>query len=124
MSFCNKPQSHTPHGEFLFHLLDIAFQFSSGNLKVGLNFVNVVLQFSPEFLKFVCEGEFEVFFGDQTFIEVGLPFGEDFGLVLGHAGAGQAFDEVMGVEGEGLSLYGAQNSGWGGGVQARVALSW
>ena len=30
-------------GEFLFHFLDVAFQFSSGNLKVGLDFVNVVL---------------------------------------------------------------------------------
>ena len=66
----------------MFHLLDVAFQFSSGNLKVGLDFVNVVLQFGPEFLKFVVECKFKVFFSDQTFIEIGLSFGEDFGLVL------------------------------------------
>ena len=58
----------------------------------------------------------------QAFIKVGLPIGEDFGLVLGHAGAGQALYEGVGVEGGGLSLHGAQNSAWGGGLQARVAL--
>ena len=30
----------------------------------------------------MVEGELEVFFGDQTFIEIGLPFGENFGLIL------------------------------------------
>ena len=43
----------------------------------------------------MCEGEFKVFFGDQAFIKVGLPIGEDFVLVLGHAGAGQAFETAM-----------------------------
>ena len=75
----------------------------------------------PEFLKFVFEGELEVFFGDQTFIQIGLPIGEDFGLVLGHAGLGQAFNEGMSVEVDGLSLHGARNSAWGGGLQAGVA---
>ena len=42
-----------------------------------------------------------------------MPIGEDFGLVLGHAGFSQALDEGVGVEGDGLSLHGAQNSGWG-----------
>ena len=49
-------------GQFLFHFLDVAFQFSFGHLKfgpdglkVGLNFVNVMLQLGPEFLKFVVE---------------------------------------------------------------------
>ena len=65
----------------------------------------------------MCEGEFKVFFGDQTFIEVGLSFGKDFGLILGHADSGQAFNEGVGVEGEGLSLHGAQDSGWGGGCK-------
>ena len=65
----------------------------------------------------MAKGEFEVFFGDQTFVKVGSPFGEDFGLVRGHAGAGQALDEGVGVEGGGLSLHGAQNSGWGGGCK-------
>ena len=64
-----------------------------------------------------------MFFSDQAFIEVGLPIGEDFSLILGHAGAGQALDEGVGVEGGGLSLHGAQNSGWGRGLQAGVALS-
>ena len=57
------------------------------------------------------EGELEVIFGDQAFIEVGLPIGEDFGLVLGHTGPRQALDEGVSVEGDSLSLYGAQNSG-------------
>ena len=65
-----------------------------------------------------------MFFGDQPFIKVGLPFGEDFGLVLGHADLSQAFDEGVGVESGGLRLHGAQNSGLGGGLQAAVALSW
>ena len=65
---------------------------------------------------------FNVFFGNQAFIEVGLPIGDDFGLVFGHAGPGQAFDEGVGVEG-GLRLHGAQNSGWGGRLQVDVALS-
>ena len=56
------------------------------------------------------EGEFEVFFSDQSFVEVGLPIGEDFSLILGHTDAGQALDEGVGVEG-GLRLHGAQNSG-------------
>ena len=43
-------------------------------------------------------------------------------LVLGHAGFSQAFDEGVGVEG-GLRLHGAQNSGWGRGLQVGVALS-
>ena len=55
----------------------------------------------------MVEGEFEVFFGDQAFIKVRLSIGEGFGLVFGHAGAGQALDEGVGVEGEGLSLHGA-----------------
>ena len=38
-------------GQFLFHLLDVAFQFSSGDLKIGLDFVNIVLQFGPDLLK-------------------------------------------------------------------------
>ena len=71
-----------------------------------------MFQFGPEFLKFVFEGEFEVFFSERAFIEVGLSFGEDFGLILGHAGAGQAFDEGVGVEG-GLRLHEGHNSGWG-----------
>ena len=62
----------------------------------------------------MCEGEFEVFFGDQALVKVGLPSGKDFGLIFGQAGLGQALDEGMGVEGGGLSLYGAQNSAWGG----------
>ena len=70
----------------------------------------------------MCEGELEVFFGDQAFVEVGLPSGEDFGLVLGHAGLGQALDEGVGIEG-GLRLHGAQNSARGGGLQVGVALS-
>ena len=117
-------------GQFLFHLLDVAFQFSFGDLKfgpdclkVGLDFVNVMFQFGPKFLKFVVKGELEVFFDDQAFIKVGLPIGEDFGLVLGHAGPSQALDEGVGVEGDGLRLHGSQNSGWGGGAQAGVALS-
>ena len=57
------------------------------------------------------EGELKVFFGDQAFIEVGLPIGDDFGLVFGHAGFSQALDEGVGVEGDGLSLHGAQNNG-------------
>ena len=40
-----------------------------------------------------------MFFDDQTFVKVGLPIGEDFGLVLGHAGLGQALDEGVGVKG-------------------------
>ena len=71
----------------------------------------------------MCEGKFKVFFGDQAFIKVGLLIGEDFGLVLGHAGFSQAFDEGVGVESDGLSLHGAQNSGWCGGLQASVVLS-
>ena len=59
---------------------------------------------------------FEVCFSDQAFIEVGLPFGEDFGLSLGHANAGQSFDEVVGVEGDGFCLHSVQNSGWHGGL--------
>ena len=98
------------------------FQFGLDLLKVGLDLLNVMFQFGPEFLKFVAEGELEVFFGDQPFIEVGMPIGEDFGLVLGHAGAGQAFDEGVGVEG-GLRLHERQNRGWVGGVQVGVALS-
>ena len=47
----------------------------------------------------MCEGELEVFFGNQALIKVGLPIGEDFGLVLGHAGLGQALDEGVGIEG-------------------------
>ena len=50
-----------------------------------------MLQFSSDFLKFVYEGELEVFFGDQAFMEVGLPMSKDLGLILGHAGLGQAF---------------------------------
>ena len=60
------------------------------------------------------EGEFKVFFGDQAFIEIGLSFGENFGLGFGHARPSQALDEGVGVEGDGLSLHGKQNSGWGG----------
>ena len=78
----------------------------------------------------MVEGKCEVFFGDQAFIEVGLPIGEDFGLVFGHAGLSQALDEGVGVldegagvEGEGLNLHEAQNSGWGGRLQVGVALS-
>ena len=82
-----------------------------------------MLQFGPEFLKFVFEGELEVFLGDQAFIEVSLPIGEDFGLVLGHAGTSQVLDKGVGIEGGGLSLHRAQNSGWGGGLQVGVALS-
>ena len=67
-------------------------------------------------------GELEVFFGDQPLIKVGLPIGEDFGLVLGHASLGQALDEGVGVEG-GLRLHERQNSGWGGRMQAGLALS-
>ena len=47
----------------------------------------------PEFLKFMFEGEFEVFFSDQTFMKVGLSFGKDFGLVFGHTRSGQVLDE-------------------------------
>ena len=67
------------------------------------------------------EGEFEVFPGDQAFIEVGLPFGEDCGLVLGHAGPGQALDKGMSVEGDGLCFHKTQDNGRGGGLQAGVA---
>ena len=70
-----------------------------------------MLQFCPEFLKLVVEGELKVFLGNQAFVKVGLPIGEHFGLVLGHAGLSQAFNEGVGVEGAGLSLYGARNSG-------------
>ena len=56
------------------------------------------------------EREFEVFFGDQAFVEVGLSLGEDFRLGFGHARSGQALDEGMGVEG-GLGLHRAQSSG-------------
>ena len=80
------------------------FQFGLDLLKVGLDFVNIILEFGPEFLKFMFEGELEVFFGDRAFIEVGLPIGEDFSLILGHAGASQAFDEGVSVE-SGLGLY-------------------
>ena len=66
-------------GQFLFHLLDVAFQFGFGDLK------------------FVFEGEFKGFFSNQTFIKVGLLFGEDFGLEFGHDGPGQAFDESVSV---------------------------
>ena len=79
-------------GQFLFHLLGVAFQFGFGDLK------------------FVFEGEFKGFFGNQTFIKVGLLFGEDFGLGLGHAGPGQAFDEGVSVKDGDLSLHEAQNS--------------
>ena len=68
----------------------------------------------------MVEDKFKLFFGNQTFIEVGLSIGEDFGLVLAHAGFSQALDEGVGVEGEGLSLHGAQNSAWGGGGCKRV----
>ena len=56
------------------------------------------------------EGELEVFFSDQAFVEVGLPFGEDFGLILGHTRSGQALDEGVGVKG-GLRLHERQYSG-------------
>ena len=60
-----------------------------------------------------------MFFGDQAFVEVGLPIGEDFGLVLGHAGLGQALDEGVSVEGGlRLQLHERQNNGWVGGMQA------
>lgn len=51
------------------------------------------------------EGEFEVFFDDQAFVKVGLPSGKDFGLVFRHAGAGQALDVGVSVEGD-LRLHG------------------
>ena len=92
--------------------------------QFGPEFLNIVLEFGPELLKFVAEGAFEVFFGDQPFIKVGLPFGEDFGLVLGHADLSQAFDEGVGIESGGLSLHERQNSGWDGGLQVAVARSW
>ena len=82
-----------------------------------------MLQFGSEFLKLVCEGELEVCFGDQAFVKVGLPLGEDFGLVLRHADVGQAFDEVVGVEGYGFCFHRAQNSGWRGGLQAGAPAS-
>lgn len=85
--------------------------------------INQEVDQRPEFLKFMFEGELEVFFGDQTFIQIGLPIGEDFSLVFRHTGADQAFNEGMSVEGDGLSLHGARNSGWGGGLQAGVVLS-
>lgn len=65
----------------------------------------------------MAEGEFEVFFGNQAFIELGLPFGENFGLGLGHARPGQALDEGVSIEGGGLRLHGAQSSAWGGALQ-------
>ena len=55
--------------------------------------------------------------------EVGLSLGEDFGLGLGHADAGKAFDEVVGVEGDGFYLHSVQNSGWHGGLQAGALMS-
>ena len=69
------------------------------------------------------ESELEVFFSDQAFVKVRLPFGEDFSLVLGHTDSGQTLDEGVGVEG-GLRLHRAQNSGWGGRLQVGVALPW
>ena len=42
-------------------------------------------------------------FGGQAFLDqAGLFLGQDFGLGLGHAGAGQAFDEAVSVEGGGF----------------------
>ena len=52
-----------------------------------------------------------MFFNYQVFMEVGLPIGRDLGLVLGHSGFSQAFDEGVGVEGGGLSLHGARDGG-------------
>ena len=73
----------------------------------------------------VFGGPFSVFgsFLVEAFMHTGLLFGHDPGLGLRHADAGQALDEGVGVEGEGLGLHGAQNSSWGGGLQAGVALS-
>ena len=85
--------------------LNVVLQLSLDLLKVGLDFVNVMFQFGPEFLKFVCKGELKVFFGDQVLVKVGLPSGKDFGLVFGHAGAGQALDVGVSVEGD-LRLHG------------------
>ena len=75
-----------------------------------------MLQFGPEFLKLMFEGEFEVFFSDQALVEVGLPFGKDCGLILGHAGPGQALDKGMSVKGNGSCFHEMQNNGRGGGL--------
>ena len=71
--------------------------------------IEFIFQFGPELLKFMFEGKFKGFFGDQAFIKVGLPLGEDLGLGFGHARPGQALDKGVGVEG-GLRLHGAQSS--------------
>ena len=66
-------------GQLVFHLPES-----------GLLLVEFLLQFGPEFLKLISEGEFQcaellfqMFLGNQAFIKFGLPLGEDFSLVLG-----------------------------------------
>ena len=55
------------------------------------------------------------------FMNAGLLFSHDPGLGLGHARAGQTFDEGMSVKGD-LRFHEAQNSGWDGGLQVGMTL--
>ena len=100
-------------GDGQFRRLDAGRLFLDSSLDFfnsGLNF----LDFSLQPLDIPLIGE--------VFISAGLSPGEDFGLGLGHADAGQALDKFMGVEGGGFCLHGMQGNGWGGGLQAGVVV--
>ena len=120
---------HHPGGGLLFGtgqflLLDLGCLFFDSRFQR--------LDGNPLCLKFLLQVSFDLSDGDfqcrdfglqpldipfvgELRITAGLSPGDDFGL--SHAGAGQALDKFMGVEGGGFCFHEAQADGQGGGLQ-------
>ena len=105
-------------------LLQDGFQFFNIAFVGDAQSFNVLLVGDAQSFNVLFAGDaqsLKVLFGGQTLLDqAGLFFGEDFGLGFGHAGAGQAFDEVVGVEGGGFRFHDGQGTGWGGCLQVTV----
>ena len=86
-------------------------------LQAGFEFTKIVIQAGFEGLKIVLQADFEslnvalvrrlqfleIALGGHALVDhKGMFTGDDFGLGLGHAHHGQAFDEIVGVEGDGF----------------------
>ena len=124
-------------GQFMFHFPDVAAQVDCQRLDGGLLsgdgelqrldagrlFLDSSLDFFDsdlDFLNFSLQC-LDIPLVSEVFITAGLSLGKDFGLGLGHADAGQAFHEVVGVEGGGFCFHGTEGNGSGGGLQVGVA---